>query len=129
MFATLCNLFKNSSWKSIRHSDGEACFGGDWFIVGIDTPEGVFTYHYQMEYWNMFNCEILDVGKEWDGHNEDDVDGLLSLAGDIKKDRYSESSDHGGRWYRSFILGESTDGVWNSKDGLTFSDDDILEVL
>lgn len=116
LFATLCNLFKNSSWKSRRHSDGEACFGGDWFIVGIDTPEGAYTYHYQMEYWNMFNCEILDVGKEWDGHTEDDVDRLLSLENadggksitidleeytDSVKDglSYAMSSDHGGCKY------------------------------
>ena len=132
LFATLCNLFKNSSWKSRRHSDGELCFGGDWFIVGIDTPEGSYTYHYQMEYWKMFNCPELELGKEWDGHTEEDVTRLLSLEMRIdncKKDRYSESSDHGGCWHRSFDLGESTDGVWNSKDGLTFSDDDILEVL
>jgi len=49
LFATLCNLFKESSWKSRRHSDGKLCFDGKWFIVGIDTPKGSYTYHYQME--------------------------------------------------------------------------------
>ena len=65
--------------KSWKHNDGELCFGGDWFIVGIDTPEGSYTYHYQMEYWKMFNCEELAYGKEWDGHTEADVERLLSL--------------------------------------------------
>ncbi len=31
---------KNKAWKSLRHEDGELCFGGEWFIFGIDTPEG-----------------------------------------------------------------------------------------
>jgi hypothetical protein len=80
LFATLCNLFKESSWKSLRHEDGELCFGGDWFIVGIDTPEGSYTYHYRVEYWDMFKCPVLEVGKEWDGHTDKDVDRLLSLV-------------------------------------------------
>ena len=56
------------------------CFGGGWFIVGIDTPEGSFTYHYENKYWDMFKCAELEKGKPWDGHTEDDVTRLLSLA-------------------------------------------------
>ncbi len=79
LFAALCKTFTDSSWKSWRHADGELCFGGDWFIVGIDTPEGSYTYHYQNDYWNMFECPELELGKEWDGHTEEDVTRLLSL--------------------------------------------------
>ena len=106
LFATLCNLFKNSSWKSKRHSDGELCFGGGWFIVGIDTPEGSFTYHYQIEYWKMFDCPVLEVGKEWDGHTEEDVTRLLSLENRIDNcnaERYSRSGDHGGCKYENRV--------------------------
>lgn len=46
-------------WKSKCHSDGEPCFGGDWFIVGFDTPDGQFTYHYEMKYWDLFDCKEL----------------------------------------------------------------------
>ena len=42
---------KDISWKSKRHSDGKKCFDSDnWFVVGIDTPEGSYTYHYEMKY-------------------------------------------------------------------------------
>jgi len=82
LFATIVNQNKDKSWKSYKHSDGKYCFdnNGEWFIVGIDTPEGSYTYHYSKEYWDYFECKELDCGKEWDGHTEDDVIRLLSLA-------------------------------------------------
>ncbi len=79
--AALVNTFKELSWKSHRHSDGEECFGGGWFIVGIDTPDGSYTYHYENEFWDMFECQELEVAKEWDGHTDTDVGRVLSLSG------------------------------------------------
>ena len=133
LFATLCNLFKNSSWKSKKHSDGELCFGGDWFVVGIDTPEGSYTYHYRMEYWKMFKCPELELGKEWDGHTEDDVTRLLSLEQSACKcvtESYSKSSDHGGCKYTSVDFNKPNKDIWNPTDGLVVNDgSDELEVL
>lgn len=79
LFAALVNTFPDISWKSIRHSDGEECFGGGWFVVGIDTPEGQYTYHYEINEWPMFKCKVLDRAPEWDGHTDKDVERLLSL--------------------------------------------------
>lgn len=42
LFAALVNTFPTLAWKSHKHSDGEAPFGGGWFIVGIDTPKGPY---------------------------------------------------------------------------------------
>lgn len=82
LFATIVNLNKDKAWKSFKHFDGKYCFdsNGDWFIVGVDTPKGSYTYHYSKEYWDMFNCKELECGKEWDGHTEKDVTRLLSLV-------------------------------------------------
>lgn len=79
LFAALVKAYRDKAWKSWRHEDGEKCFGGGWFIVGIDTPEGSYTYHYEDKYWDMFECEELEKGKHWDGHTEKDVTRLLSL--------------------------------------------------
>ena len=79
LFAVIIKQNKNKAWKSLRHEDGELCFGGGWFIVGIDTPEGSYTYHYESKYFDLFDCEILDYDKHWDGHTEKDVTRLLSL--------------------------------------------------
>lgn len=80
LFATIVNMNKHISWKSVRHENGEPCFGGGWFIVGIDTPEGSYTYHYELKYWGLFECVEIQNGKYWDGHTDKDVDRLLSLV-------------------------------------------------
>ena len=80
LFAALVKVYKDKARKSWRHEDGELCFGKDnYFIVGIDTPEGSYTYHYHGEYWGLFDCKELPVAKHWDGHTEKDVTRLLSL--------------------------------------------------
>lgn len=80
LFAALVKAYRDKAWKSYRHEDGEYCFGGGWFIVGIDTPEGSYTYHYENKYWDMFDCADLPRGKHWDGHTEADAETrLMSL--------------------------------------------------
>ena len=80
LFAALVKAYKDKAWKSYRHEDGEYCFGGGWFIVGIDTPEGSYTYHYENKYWDMFDCVDLPRAKHWDGHTEEDAETrLMSL--------------------------------------------------
>lgn len=80
LFAALVKAYKDKAWKSHRHENGEYCFGGGWFIVGIDTPNGSYTYHYENKYWDMFDCVELPRAKHWDGHTEADAETrLLSL--------------------------------------------------
>lgn len=80
LFAALVNTFPTLSWKSRRHSDGARPFGGGWFIVGIDTPKGQYTYHYEDKDWELFHCKERKTAPEWDGHTDEDVERLLSLA-------------------------------------------------
>lgn len=80
LFATIVKQNKERAWKSWKHEDGELCFGGGWFIVGIDTPMGSYTYHYEDNYYSLFDCVELERGKHWDGHTEKDVTRLLSLT-------------------------------------------------
>lgn len=94
LFAALVKAYKDKSWKSYRHEDGEYCFGGGWFIVGIDTPEGSYTYHYENKYWDMFDCIDLPRAKHWDGHTEEDAEvRLMSLKPERKKGRWLINSD------------------------------------
>ena len=77
-------LAKNNpyAWKSKRHEDGSVPFGGGWFILGFDTDEGCYTYHYELKDWDLFQCKELDKGKPWDGHTSKDVRRLLSIPAD-----------------------------------------------
>lgn len=81
LFAALCRAYKDKAWKSLKHSDG-TMFDGDWFICGIETPQGQYTYHYKLTYWPLFAGKTLDNAPEWDGHTEDDVTRLMSLYPD-----------------------------------------------
>lgn len=56
-------------WKSKLHDDG-TMFDG-YFIVGIKTLEGMATYHYDMKYWDMFDCQEIERAPEFDGHTPD----------------------------------------------------------
>lgn len=80
LFAVIVSLNKDLAWKSYKHNDGTLCFGGGWFIVGISTPKGDFTYHYKNEYYDYFDCKELEVGKKWDGHTEYNIARLFSLC-------------------------------------------------
>lgn len=67
LFSVICNERPEVSWKSKRHHDGTMYDG--MFIVGIDTPEGQATYHYDINpYWNLFRVKELELAPEWDGH-------------------------------------------------------------
>jgi hypothetical protein len=54
--------------KSLRHGDGELCFGGGWFVVVAETHVGQITNHYALEYWDHFRIPERDMAAEWDGH-------------------------------------------------------------
>ena len=88
LFAALVNAYRDSAWKSWKHEDGKPCFDGGWFIVGIDTPQGSYTYHFEDKYWNWFECEELPTAKHWDGHTEADVTRLLSLPDVVEQHRW-----------------------------------------
>jgi hypothetical protein len=54
--------------KSTRHSDGELCFGGGWFVVVAELPTGQITNHYKLEHWDLFYVPAVDRAPEYDGH-------------------------------------------------------------
>lgn len=61
--------------KSWKHSDGEPCFGGGWFIVVADLPGvGQISYHYQEQYYEYFySVPHVSWAPEYDGHSSEDV--------------------------------------------------------
>lgn len=54
--------------KSKKHSDGEPCFDGEFFIVSANLPTGQVTNHYPLKYWDLFYIEESELAPEWDGH-------------------------------------------------------------
>lgn len=89
LFSVICSQFPDRSWKSLHHHDGLMYSG--MFIVGVDTPAGQATYHYDYSpYWNgvFKNVRILDRAPQWDGHTPDQaikrIESLLDCTPVIK---------------------------------------------
>lgn len=59
------------AWKSATHEDGSMYDG--MFIVGAPTPEGMITYHYDNEYWDLFKVPVLPHAPHFDGHTPEQV--------------------------------------------------------
>lgn len=71
LFAMICNSNKTVAWKSKLHHTGDMYDG--MFIVGIESPYGQITYHYDIDpYWDMFNVRELERAPEWDGSTPED---------------------------------------------------------
>ena len=72
---------KYDVYKSKRHSNGEECFGGGWFIVVAMLPVGQISNHYEMKDWNLFQIPEREKAMEFDGHTSTDVlDRLKVMA-------------------------------------------------
>lgn len=78
LFSIICKMFKDKAWRSKFHADGTMF--DDFFIVGIDTPDGQYSYHYKQSNWVYFS-EIRELEKAppWDGHQPQDLGRLRSL--------------------------------------------------
>lgn len=60
--------------KSIRHSDGELCFGGSHFIVIAELPSGQVSNHYKLKYWDLFHVREVDIPTiMYDGHTPNEA--------------------------------------------------------
>lgn len=72
LFSVIVSLYPELSWKSKLHADGMMYDG--MFIVGIDTPSGPATYHYDIDpYWRIFKCRELEKAPKWDGHTPEEA--------------------------------------------------------
>lgn len=80
LFSVILNNPKNNylSWKSWKHNDGTMF--DDYFIVGITTEEGDYTYHYHKDNWDLFKVKEIEFAPEWDGHKPEDITRLLTLV-------------------------------------------------
>lgn len=93
LFSVICNANPQLAWKARHHHDGTMYDG--MFIVGIETPDGQATYHYDTDpYWELFEVRELEFAPSWDGHTPEQAIeriGRLSDGGAYTKR---------GRWLR-----------------------------
>lgn len=114
LFSVVVEYFATRAWKSKLHADGTMYEG--MFIVGIETPDGQATYHYDVEpYWDMFRCKEIDRAPEWDGHTPDQAIERIGKLVDCETDRTTTKRDDvGGIYWRCHRC-----GAFNRKDAVT----------
>lgn len=118
LFSVIVRDYRGRAWKSLLHHDGTMYDG--MFIVGIETPDGQATYHYDVDpYWSMFDCEVLERAPEWDGHTPQqaidriaalrpvcDREALLGIADIMEGSTFEYDGDDGAvRDFASFAEG------------------------
>ena len=83
LFSVVCNSMPDRAWKSKLHDTGDMFDG--MFIVGIETPQGQATYHYDINpYWDMFKVKELEKAPKWDGHTpKDAIERISGLKADV----------------------------------------------
>ena len=79
LFSIICNTYKEYAWKSWKHSEGDKPMYNGMFIVGVSLPNGDYSYHYDMQYWDKFDVKVLDRAPVWDGHEPKDITRLEYL--------------------------------------------------
>lgn len=113
LFSVIVKAFRNKAWKSKKHHDGTMYDG--MFIVGIETPDGQATYHYDIEqYWDMFCCKEVEYAPEWDGHTPSQA---IERIGKLKPVMYSlmKIPKEGGMEY--LVYNESCKNCFAKMDG------------
>lgn len=81
LFATICNLLPDISWKSKNHHpDDDLIFNG-CFIAGINTNNGEASYHIKLKYWDIFNVRELEHAPKFSGYSpEESIQRILNLT-------------------------------------------------
>ena len=126
LFACICNQNKHIAWKSKKHIDGSMYEG--YFIVGINTPTGVATYHYSMEYWDLFHIKEIPHSPEYDGYTPDDVlDRLLGLE-DTRTERCDFCDCYGNIGSRYGVFNMNYYGEGKVSIDSEHNDDDMWDI-
>ena len=105
LFSVICNSMPDKAWKSKLHDTGDMYEG--MFIVGIETPDGQATYHYDIEpYWDMFKVRELEKAPKWDGHTPTDaINRIANLSADVAEVKHGEWKDkYGGKYHNKLYV-------------------------
>lgn len=112
LFSVIVAKFEGMAWKSKLHADGTMYDG--MFIVGIETPDGQATYHYDIDpYWDLFRCAEIKRAPEWDGHTPNQAIERIGKLADLIDRPTCRNEDGFGR---SFFCSACGYGAWTYDD-------------
>lgn len=132
LFSIICKTFKKKAWRSEKHHDNTMF--DNYFIVGVSTPNGQYSYHYHMQYWDHFDgVKVLEKAPEWDGHTPNNIDRLVSLIDDkaINMENINTNLSEGKYLLAALGIMTTSDFTIQGKiiNGCSKTPDDILSYL
>jgi hypothetical protein len=99
--------FAHAGWdvtRSWKHHSGEACFGGGWFVVQVETPAGQITNHYKAEHWHHFDgIAEVPTSPQWDGHTPPVAAMRLEATIEPLRQRFTEMSNRADLMSRAYV--------------------------
>ena len=79
LFAVICRAYKDKAHLTFKHSNRSMPEGK--FYVWIDTPKGIYGYHYTLDKLSLFSgIKEEPIDNVYDGYTDKDIDRLLSLV-------------------------------------------------
>ena len=116
LFSVICNLMPDKVWKSKLHDTGDMFEG--MFIVGIETPDGQATYHYDVNpYWDLFKVKELEKAPKWDGHTPTDAINRIAKVKEVKHGEWKLNKDGSGICSE---CGRTQKNVWDYDNSQNF---------
>lgn len=123
LFLALClTAFKDKAWKSLLHEEGGDPMYNGMFIMGVETPYGQATYHYDIDpYWEKAkNVKEVYHAPKFDGHTPNDaIDRILKYAVDISNNFSNIAYRETDPWGTNQIVPCSGSGLTTINRGIT----------
>lgn len=79
LFAIICKAYKDKAHITFHHEPTDKPMPQGKFFVWVDTPKGMYGYHYLMEELHLFEGIKQEPYDIYDGFTDKDVVRLLSL--------------------------------------------------
>lgn len=115
LFSVIVSNYRDLCWKSKRHHDGKLL---DWnFIVGIDTPWGQASYHYGMDYWDLFDCKVLERAPYYDGYRADESVARIARLSELAKSTPETCNNKEADTPSLFLCSECGYKNWDTYEG------------
>lgn len=115
LFSVIVSNYRDLCWKSKRHHDGKLL---DWnFIVGIDTPWGQASYHYGMDYWDLFDCKVLERAPYYDGYSANESVARIAMMSELARPTPETCNNNEADTPSFFLCSECGYKNWDTYEG------------
>ena len=104
-----CDCHKSLKWQPKKGSTKWIEEKG-WFVVMAELAEGQISFHYKIEYWDLFNIPIKEQCNLFDGHDTDMVNSRILDF--IKNEETQDYLDRMAATFKGELYGKEEKKNW-----------------